>query len=477
MKKLRFVFIFIVAVLISQVGNWTSAFAFDNISGATVNPSGHTMGYTATNRIVGTFFSPSVTETIDDITLIMSKSGTPTDNVFIKVYNYGTATAVGSLIATSDNISGSIVHSSMCTILDSFSCFITFHFSTPFVFSDTLDYYFVVDRSGGTSTSNMYAVGVFDSTVWTTSRVFGGYSLTSLFFENMQLYFVTVRATCSDSIQNQNETGVDIGGVCRTLTRLDRYRPLSDSITTSNTFNIEYVYYVNSVIDSDLTKVSITVCPKSYTLDDCTVVVQDVTGFDQSYNNTISITVPSGMNGLYEVSVALWNGLDDKTCSWWRVGCISTVSRLGAGDIWSFSVINLSGEYGTPEAISDSQFYINDDCSVTDYACIVGSALKDLFVPNMQDITSSYQDSLDSFSTRIPFSYVYGLRDIITDLSSSTASGLSISVAFGSSNITLLSSESLSSNPISPIVKSSLSTVIWLLFAYLVYKRGISLFN
>ncbi|MFA6251561.1 MAG: hypothetical protein WC603_02970 [Candidatus Paceibacterota bacterium] len=285
----------------------------------------------------------------------------------------------------------------------------------------------------------------------------------------------SIAETCLDGIQNQDETAIDFGGVCRFSSRLYHISPVSDSTTSSSVFDIVYKYYVNSVDDSDLDKVLVTVCPRSYSFDDCQIFEHDITTYDSLVEVTDEFTAVTGQNGLYEVAVSLWNGDYDVSCSWYQVFCTPTTSRMGPGDLWTFNVINQSGEYGTPEVILDTDFYVNDSCGSTDLGCQIKNAIKWFYVVSPTTLQSfsnlSLQDS-------VPFSYIYDVGNLYDELFENGGSAeIDIHVTTPIGQITFINADMIEGVPYASTIKTILGALLYLFTAMTVYKLVLNTFH
>lgn len=290
--------------------------------------------------------------------------------------------------------------------------------------------------------------------------------------------------TCSDGILNQDETAIDLGGVCRTVTRLENPIPVPFSTVDSNVFPFSFDYYIDDVDASLYSKFQVTVCPLAY--------LQD---YDNCYKTTIDIgspnvinsyvgeaTVPIDHKGEYQVIIDLWNG-GSTTCWWMDIYCDPTPSLTQYFGGWTFNVINPSGENGTPEnTVIIGVGGIGAVCgtSLADLPCNLGVALQNLFsyifVPNL-DKFSFLSTFYNDIKTKTPFNFVDVIVTSYSDLATGTASDSDISIAIGSSSITLFSASLFSTNPIAPLVRGSLVVVFWMMLAFALYSRAINLFS
>lgn len=281
-------------------------------------------------------------------------------------------------------------------------------------------YYFLKLIAGTSDGGGIYQYTYFYGNTDASSYSNGAF-YTDTYINDLEFNMVGLNSTpvesCSDGIQNQDETGIDIGGVCATITRLYHISPVISSTTAGLTFDIVYRYYVNSATDPDLTKISITACPKSYTIDDCDTWYHDVT-FDELVEVTDSYTAT--YSGLTEVSVATWNNQYNKTCAWWQFTCKPESARYGAGDIWTFNVQYESGTNGIPAVITDDIYYKPDSpssCAIATFDgmdCLI-EVFKYAFIPSSETF-SRFTEIKETISRKPPFGYITIIFDDINDI-------------------------------------------------------------
>lgn len=246
-----------------------------------------------------------------------------------------------------------------------------------------------------------------------------------------------------------------------TETRLIHETPASGSVTTSSTFDLKYKYYVNSNTDPQLNKILITACPKSYTIDDCIVIDQNVTANNDLYENTVSLTTTK--DGLYHVDIALWNGKNTVHCAWYQFTCISTVAVYGPQDVWEFSVNTASGTGGVPPVVNDSTFYAPlspSTCAIATFdamPCLI-SVTRYLFVPSIASI-DQFKNLYNSIRLKPPVGYIVAVQASLSSLNNTDTPTL-----------TLESMTTISDNIFTPL-KTGLEWVLWVAFGIFLLKR------
>lgn len=109
------------------------------------------VGEGATNGLRGAqSFLTGIAGELETVKITGWKIGSPTDNLYVKIYAYGDGTPEnGSLLGTSNAIDGSTLTGS--PVLK------TFTFATPVTINNATSYFFVVSRDGAADASNRYA--------------------------------------------------------------------------------------------------------------------------------------------------------------------------------------------------------------------------------------------------------------------------------------------------------------------------------
>ena len=120
--------------------------AIDSFVG-TRNASRTVQGGTAnSNEAAGQSFLTTSAYSVDAVSLLLLKEGTPTDNLTLEILS---TSITGTVLATSDSVNGSSLSSGAYE-------WITFTFSSPPSLSDATTYYLRLTRSGANDTTNYY---------------------------------------------------------------------------------------------------------------------------------------------------------------------------------------------------------------------------------------------------------------------------------------------------------------------------------
>lgn len=174
----------------------------------------------ANNHTGGFYWIPASNETFDRVDMYIDKAGTPSDNIYLEIWNRDTST----LIDTSSTISASsIIDASFgnypASLSDIQSLKKTFSFSSPVSLTSGVNYTFKLHRSGSDSDSDNFNLYQYTPS-YSVSRIGiggSGSNATLGVFYNRPLYKTYMSSSCTDGIMNGSETGIDIGGSCQTL--------------------------------------------------------------------------------------------------------------------------------------------------------------------------------------------------------------------------------------------------------------------
>jgi len=137
----------------------------------------------------------------------------------------------------------------------------------------------------------------------------------------------------------------------------------------------------------------------------------------------------------------------------------------------------------TPTSATSSQPYSAPTplvCDTFDIACYLKNAFVWLFYPTTESVS---QFTTLSLATTFPFSYIYDVGNIYTELMSQTAtSSLTISVPFhtvasSTAALTILSQTQLTSVPYAGYIRLVLTWVLYFMFAMHIYRRVMTAFN
>lgn len=118
------------------------------------------------------------------------------------------------------------------------------------------------------------------------------------------------------------------------------------------------------------------------------------------------------------------------------------------------------------------------ECSLTALSGCLTNAISYLFYPSTQSISNITSIS-DTLSTKFPFAYAYDFQQSINSLySGEQTQSATISYDFnGLGELTLISEEMLSDVPLSGTIRTTLSYLLWIMFAFLMYRRTLKIFN
>lgn len=116
------------------------------------------------------------------------------------------------------------------------------------------------------------------------------------------------------------------------------------------------------------------------------------------------------------------------------------------------------------------------DCGTLGIDCFIVKAVKYLFVP--PDFALVWlSNSWDSLSLHIPFSYLAVVTSTFTTLSTGSSTNVgTLSVSIGGHSLTYFSPILISSNPVASLIRTALSTALWVLLIFALYRRAITIF-
>jgi len=131
----------------------------------------------------------------------------------------------------------------------------------------------------------------------------------------------------------------------------------------------------------------------------------------------------------------------------------------------------------------DSTTFIPDEskyepCGLTALSGCLNNSVRFLIVPSDLSLTNLF-DNVENFETKFPFAYAYDFYDVTVGLyTASTTQSLSLSVPFANlGTTTLISKAQLEAVPFASLIKTILGYLIWLMFATLVYRKTLLIFN
>lgn len=328
--------------------------------------------------------------------------------------------------------------------------------------------------------------------------------------------------TCTDGIMNQDEIGIDYGGVCSSFNSVTPDSPSEASFTSSNSVTFTGIYSATSFfsggelvlayrntadlgvynslalsvvvgVDTPYSFTELLLPNKNYTYKLQLVNVNGYVWTD--YTTPINFTVAGHLSGDY---ISGTGTISNVAGSGTIIG-VGThfLNTLHNGDILGIdgdvcTIYQIASDTDlqcspltfahTDETFSQSNSFTlldtgSESCSFMDIGCYLRNFMHWLFIP--PDFANSYFGTLwATLQTKLPFNYLAYMLDFVTALKTGVAPDVAtISVPIGSSSITLWSASMLSSNPLASPVRSILSVAIYLLLIFSIYLRVITIFN
>jgi hypothetical protein len=270
------------------------------------------------------------------------------------------------------------------------------------------------------------------------STSFSGYSnVTGGWVEDGTMAFElssSAPATCFDGIQNQDETGIDTGGVCST--RIISFTPADSStpITSPVTFTLDS--FINATDISGIVGVKITIhnidqnvlilsqlSPSDvFLLDSKQIQSSDLvsSGANQSHFMYTSSPITLG-DGNYRVDVSLersylggwivnpWSSINSEMSHSFVVGAPTFIGNISNN---MFKQVNdITGAIGGSSTASD----LAGTCLPISGSFDVIQCMHFLFVPDAQQLHDTFMSAKDGILTRVPWGYVTRFVTILSD--------------------------------------------------------------
>jgi hypothetical protein len=142
----------------------TSAFAYRTHLQQLAGTTGQSFGNNAISEAVAQSFTPASAIDVTSIRVALNKSGTPTDNVSLKIYSDTGANLPNASLGTADNVyNGANVSTTQS--------WVEFHFATPVSLSASTKYWMVLERSTAVDGSNNYLVRYNSGSVYASNGV------------------------------------------------------------------------------------------------------------------------------------------------------------------------------------------------------------------------------------------------------------------------------------------------------------------
>lgn len=153
-------------------------------------------------------------------------------------------------------------------------------------------------------------------------------------------------------------------------------------------------------------------------------------------------------------------------------------------DSYIYATVDVSGQ--TITIIGDLEFYdgttpIDEqalrDCSLTAISGCIINAFTVLFVPSTESL-SELSEFNDTLSGKFPFAYLYDFQSSIGALFGDTSQSVpTFEVAFAGGTLTLLSQAQLEAVPYVPFIRTTVGFLLWVVFAFTMYRRTLNIFN
>lgn len=255
-----------------------------------------------------------------------------------------------------------------------------------------------------------------------------------------------------------------------------------DSITTPIPFDAGHqIHFFNYEEDSyQYLAFNMTICHNGQ-LEGCTVnnetFVEDVIdisslGFSSSGNPPLSVK-------LNFKDVVTQSDLVNIT--WFLTNCpnvsASCPDGVSAGRGYTYLINN--------SLASDSWLTFDDparpECSIARLDVCLINAVNYFIKPRSSGFANSFSVASTRINERIPFVYLYAVRDAISDIFNSPTASVNWSVSFGSvGSLTVLDSDSFSGSPYYSFftgMRVYLGYLLWILLGVGLYKRAVRLFD
>lgn len=268
---------------------------------------------------------------------------------------------------------------------------------------------------------------------------------------------------CNDGIQNQDETGIDTGGICDID---DIYIANFDITTFDNATQVDNVYkYEGENFKEDINFKIFGNNPLNqfdkYTLD----IYENGMLLKKTINGEINFSCGDNCN-LFNFPASQFNYefIEGKTYTFKVVLDGVLYNPMTKWATVGYNVI--------PEVLKQED--LRSDCG-NDIFCKIMSSLENQFVPSDETL-----EKLRNLTLRnsFPFSYIYDMGNLYDNLFNQEVKSFDISIAFGSfGNLTLLSTEKLQAISFQPLIRTILGALLYFGTTMLVYRRILSIFN
>lgn len=143
----------------------------------------------------------------------------------------------------------------------------------------------------------------------------------------------------------------------------------------------------------------------------------------------------------------------------------------------SAGVVTTQTQVANTNALFPESSTVYEDCGITAISGCISNSFRFLFYPSIEAVSqvTALQGQLQ---TKAPFVYAYQLSDVFETLyNSPSLASSSITVSILGGNLTLLSVAQLQAVPYTAWLRSILGYIMWVLFAFLVYRKALRVFN
>lgn len=117
---------------------------------------------------------------------------------------------------------------------------------------------------------------------------------------------------------------------------------------------------------------------------------------------------------------------------------------------------------------------VSSTCGTFEFGCHIESALSWFFGVNQNTLNRFGNLTL---SNKIPFSYMYDIPNLYEELFNDTPQNINVAIAFGSSNLTLLSTEKLEEVPFQGLVRTTMGALMYFFLAMYLYNKLLKVHN
>lgn len=315
--------------------------------------------------------------------------------------------------------------------------------------------------------------------------------------------------TCTDGIQNQDEQGIDMGGVCQTVEFVlgQNGEYLSDyndfgfrmskivssswrwhlQYSTDNTFATGVSDFYDSSYNSGNGYLNFYTFPDSILMGRTyyvKVLVEDIDNVVLAESSVISVIPKVGT-----VSIVPLGGINSTSGSSQVTGNgTNFTSTLTAGntieangltaiivsieDDTHMTITPTLGDfYNMPYSVKTTISSVPKACGTFALGCQIIESFKWLLVGNSTNTAIQFMNLRDQFNSHFPFSYIADFKLAITELFTiQEGQDINIQVVTGIGTITFLSKDMIESVPFLPLIRSILSLLIWFYTLLTIYR-------